>query len=75
MRVYAVYSEMSNKFKLGQINKQKKENQERHSNHSDQNVKGVLMINKNDIDIVYQFHITYMSNYCTINNKQYIVIT
>ena len=44
MRVYAVYSEMSNKFKLGQINKQKKEIQERHSNHSDQNVKGVLMV-------------------------------
>ena len=44
MRVYAGYSEMSNKFKLGQINKQKKENQERHSNHSDQNVKGVLMV-------------------------------
>ena len=44
MRVYAVYSEMSNKFKLGQINKQKKENQERHSNRSDQNVKGVLMV-------------------------------
>jgi bacterioferritin (cytochrome b1) len=44
MRVYAVYSEMSNKFKLGQINKQKKENQERHLNHSDQNVKGVLMV-------------------------------
>jgi bacterioferritin (cytochrome b1) len=49
MRVYAVYSEMSNKFKLGQINKQKKENQERHSNHSDQNVKGVLMVQSTSV--------------------------